>query len=689
MSKIWIKRLSDKYGMIKSDEMSGTKYSDLISHIVQHNNGNISRAITRQSKDKWNKALSKISTEEKRFIMPDLSDVFPKRAPHILKSAESGKLISQTLRDNLTANLRESLNQFTPTTGEQTYIKRRGKNAGQINPKVIEDFKSRITDTFTNYTKKDPKIGIPKNIQAIATTEIRTTVNTTKKIYTDALREKNPELKLRKKWIHHSSLSDTPRKGHLQLDGKTIDYDDTFTVVQYKKHGNKWIKIGTVQMEHPHDNNGGAEEVINCNCDWEVLARRGIPEYKNVSQVIQKSLSIVEKALPIGHISHRKDGDYKKVGEGEWVKVSENGDGKTGNETSESKPEKKEYKPYSVKGFTVDKETIDKAVKEANGHEIKGRHWGSADSKNVYAKMVAFSSAEEFRPIDKISTGNFGASKFKLKEDEIKEAVKMRNYAQNRIKEVDRNEHPEVYRGMSVTKEQLESLISGKEKNIELTGSTAFTFKKEVMEQYSNSEWTQKFGSDKIGIKIILERNDNVDNSFGMWHDDKSDKTKPAFELLSGLKSVKVKNIDKIDDEWKNNKIQELSKQYTGEAHEWGEMYKKIGERNFKNITNLVSIYENGVFSAINVTDEKISDYEKRLNNPNEKYYIQSNLDILNNYKQTKEILEKYKNLFEEYGKLGTWKERDSYEKEKFGMVNKIQEYQKMSNSYRMYCEAI
>ena len=139
---------------------------------------------------------------------------------------------------------------------------------------MIAEFEQRITDTFQNYVKKDPKIGIPRNIDAIAKTEIRTTVNNTKKIFADELQKKNPDLKLRKMWIHNNSLSSEPRPGHVQLDKKIVDYDKPFHVKQYKKFKGKWIKIGVIEMEHPHDENGGASNNISCNCDWQILARR-------------------------------------------------------------------------------------------------------------------------------------------------------------------------------------------------------------------------------------------------------------------------------------------------------------------------------------------------------------------------------------------------------------------------------
>jgi hypothetical protein len=49
-------------------------------------------------------------------------------------------------------------------------------------------------------------------------------------------------------------------------------------------------------------------------------------------------------------------------------------------------------------------------------------------------------------------------------------------------------------------------------------------------------------------VKIILERDDTVDDSIGMWHKTFSEKNggeeQPAFELLSGLESVRVVRVE-------------------------------------------------------------------------------------------------------------------------------------------------
>jgi hypothetical protein len=277
MAKIYTDRIIQKFGLEPNPDGSwkGLKYSDVCARIISHNTDNIARKIIKTNQDSWNKASLKISTKEKRFIVPDQSDILPKRAPHIIKAADSGKLISQTLRDELTKNLRDSLNQFTPVTGEQTYITRRGAKAGRINPKVIKQFQDKITDTFQNYVKKDPSIGMPPNIATIAITEMRNTITTTKHLYMETLRSKNPDVKFKKIWIQNKGLSNHFRKSHNAVNGKTIDIDDKFKVPEYKKIAGKWVRTGNIiEMDRPYDPDAPLSEKIGCSCDIEHIAQR-------------------------------------------------------------------------------------------------------------------------------------------------------------------------------------------------------------------------------------------------------------------------------------------------------------------------------------------------------------------------------------------------------------------------------
>jgi hypothetical protein len=156
-------------------------YSDLTNDILNKNLKKVSDKVLKLNEDSWRKSLSKISTTEKKVILPNLNNVIKESNIQILKTQEAGKLIKNTLKNKLIQNLRESLNQFTPKTKEQTYIIHRGKTTGKINPKLIKEFQNRITETFQNYTLKDPRFNVPVNIKTIAVTEIRSLINPLKK----------------------------------------------------------------------------------------------------------------------------------------------------------------------------------------------------------------------------------------------------------------------------------------------------------------------------------------------------------------------------------------------------------------------------------------------------------------------------------------------------------------------------
>ena len=126
--------------------------------------------------------------------MPDVSEVLPKRSIFIRKGAESGEKISDTIRDALTKTLRQSLNQFTPITGEATYIRRRGVKAGTINDKLINNFEKDIRNVFNGYVKKNKFLRMPPNIHAIAVTEYRGSIADIRSNYTDQLLQKNKNL---------------------------------------------------------------------------------------------------------------------------------------------------------------------------------------------------------------------------------------------------------------------------------------------------------------------------------------------------------------------------------------------------------------------------------------------------------------------------------------------------------------
>jgi len=272
MAKIWLDRLIDKYNLPR-DGWSGKPYGELVKKIIAQNSENIQNKIVRMNKTTWDKTLRKVVGIEKRFILPDISSVLPKRDIYVRKASIQGTIISDTLRDSLTKNLKDSLKELTSKTQEPTYIRRRGAMTGTINPKIIKEFEKKITNTFLNYTRKDKTLGMPKNIHTIAVTEVRSSINEVKSQYVKKLVENNPGIEIRKVWIHNKSLSKNPRQGHIQMAYKSakkpLNLNQEFEVPHYEKGRMKVIK-----MMYPHDPNAPVEAIVNCNCDIDYRIKR-------------------------------------------------------------------------------------------------------------------------------------------------------------------------------------------------------------------------------------------------------------------------------------------------------------------------------------------------------------------------------------------------------------------------------
>jgi len=266
MAKVHLDRIAKKFDIIK--DWSGPMYQSLMKIIIAENTQSISNKIAKLNRFDWNKALKKITPVEKKFIMPDVSTVLPKRSVFIRKGAEQGTILSDTLRDSLTKDLRATLNQFTPKTGEAKFIKRRGVQAGKTNEKLIAQFEKTIKGTFKGYTKKNPRFGMPTNIHSIAVTEMRSTINTIKSQYTTKMLQKNPDMIVRKRWIQNRSLAVEPRKGHGIVSArKPIPLNKYYNVPHYIKKGKKLVRVRTDLMMHPHDPDAPADAVIGCNCE--------------------------------------------------------------------------------------------------------------------------------------------------------------------------------------------------------------------------------------------------------------------------------------------------------------------------------------------------------------------------------------------------------------------------------------
>lgn len=270
MAKFHLDRVRGKYNF------TGEKYRKLMERVIASNTENIGRAVTRISNQNYEKAAKRIPKKKgKKLIMPDVSEVLPKRSVYFRKAAEQGNKISDTLRDRLTADLRATLIEFRTKTGKPAYTRQAGALAGTTNPEAIKLLESKLVETFQSYTKKDPDTGVPGNVRTIAVTELRSTIDDIKYQYAQKFQEKNPDIKMKKRWRHNGRLVEEPRPGHKKANGMTIDFNDNFVLDKYKKIKGKWVKIGVVSMRHPHDPAASADDVIGCQCDYEILMERG------------------------------------------------------------------------------------------------------------------------------------------------------------------------------------------------------------------------------------------------------------------------------------------------------------------------------------------------------------------------------------------------------------------------------
>lgn len=68
-------------------------------------------------------------------------------------------------------------------------------------------------------------------------------------------------LALKKVWF--ATKSGNTRQSHKEMDGKSVDMQDTFNVPRYNSKGEF---LGVEKMKHPGDPNGSPENVINCRC---------------------------------------------------------------------------------------------------------------------------------------------------------------------------------------------------------------------------------------------------------------------------------------------------------------------------------------------------------------------------------------------------------------------------------------
>lgn len=251
MAKRHLDRLKEKYPQA-FDDVTGPKYRELMKIIIAENHNSVAKKMTKITKDQYTKERDRSGGKAKTLNLPDVSSVLPKRSVSIMKAADTGNLITDNLRDKLTGNLRKVLE-------EPKYMRRRGALAGTLKESAINDFEKSITKTFENYRKKDPRIGIPTNVHAIAVTEVRTVVDEIKNDYAAAVMRKNPDVVVTKVWKHNPGLSKEPRRDHKALDGVEIGINEKFVI--HSPDGK------TYYAQHPHAPGLPPEQSIGCNCE--------------------------------------------------------------------------------------------------------------------------------------------------------------------------------------------------------------------------------------------------------------------------------------------------------------------------------------------------------------------------------------------------------------------------------------
>lgn len=223
--------------------------------------------------------------------------------------------------------------------------------------------------------------------------------------------------------------------------------------------------------------------------------------------------------------------------------------------------------------FNEDGTISDKSYDElmAKIEPRRGGHWGSAETENEIAPSVALVNASDWKPVDKMENGQLQEYTQHLGEwsyvHRLRDGLALRKYAQEHLKHPDmsRENVPNFFRGMSISRDQFNQLISGEADTIELTGCTAITAYEEIADQYGSSKWTASFGAGRQSVKLVIERDDYLDNSIGMFHPcggDRLDKNpNKAFEMLTGASSFYVKSIG-------NKK---------GTKEDFGKKFEKVG----------------------------------------------------------------------------------------------------------------
>jgi hypothetical protein len=256
----------------------GARYEDVISEVIDFNTRKVQSRLYEGETKRTRETARLRSPDGKRVVLPPLDEVLPPEAVSIRKAADSGNLITDTIRERLSQDLRTALLEERKS-GKPLYVQGAGKQAGRLNPEVVQSFEARITDTFDSYCRRTRNraggYDMPKNLHQIAVTEVGSAVSELKHGYTKRILALNEDLMAVKHWKHYSGLSKQIRPHHRLMNGKEVAIDEPFQVPLWIKRQGKWVDTGQVTyMQHPHDKDAPASQVISCHCGAEYILKR-------------------------------------------------------------------------------------------------------------------------------------------------------------------------------------------------------------------------------------------------------------------------------------------------------------------------------------------------------------------------------------------------------------------------------
>lgn len=237
-------------------------YHGILTKVFETNARELRQIAGEKNIRDWSRVASR---SRRPLVIPKPSDLLENRAEAFNSAFEKASSVTDTLRKRLIDSLQATVVE-SERGGARAFLKRK------VGPKLERQMAEQMEEVFSNYTKRKPRARVPEHIRTIAVTEVRGAIARAKADTATMIREDNPDAKMTKKWIHNRNLSKNPkdiRHGHELMNGKTIPFDKQFKVPSYKTVGGRKILTGYDLMEHPHDPDAPADQVIGCHCDCE------------------------------------------------------------------------------------------------------------------------------------------------------------------------------------------------------------------------------------------------------------------------------------------------------------------------------------------------------------------------------------------------------------------------------------